>query len=165
MTSAYPSPVGRLTLVASDAGLRAVLWDADLDRRVPLDAELSEDNAHPVLTATAEQLGAYFAGRRSGFDLPLDLRGTPFQLRAWCALTTIPFGETRSYAAQARALGLRASAARAVGAANARNPVSIVVPCHRLVGTRGALTGFAGGLDAKRTLLAHEREHASRATR
>ncbi|MBB4154954.1 methylated-DNA-[protein]-cysteine S-methyltransferase [Sphingomonas jinjuensis] len=153
-TIMMPSPVGELTLVASDAGLVAVLWPGDDPARVPL-AALHDDAAHPVLGEATRQLRGYFAGTRTRFDLPLDLRGTDFQRAVWTALCVIPFGETRSYADIARAIG-RPSAVRAVGAANGRNPLSIVAPCHRVVGSNGALTGFAGGLAAKRWLLDHE---------
>ncbi len=149
-----PSPVGELTLVGSDAGLVAVLWEHDDFDRVRL-GERVEVNDHPVLIATATQLGEYFAGKRTAFDLPLDFRGTEFQKSVWAALLTIPFGETRSYADIARQLGCPA-ATRAVGAANGRNPISIIAPCHRVIGSNGALTGFAGGLEAKRRLLALE---------
>lgn len=145
------SPVGTLTLVASDAGLVAILWPGDRPGRVPLDA-MVEDADHPVLTETARQLDAYFAGALTRFTMALDFRGTDFQKRVWAALLTIPFGETRSYAQIAHQIG-RPAAVRAVGAANGRNPISIVAPCHRVVGSNGALTGFAGGLDAKRLLL------------
>lgn len=147
----FASPVGALRLVASDAGLVAILWQDDDPGRVRL-GPLAEAPDHPILVATARQLEAYFAGRLDRFDIPLDLRGTDFQKRVWAALLTIPFGETRSYGEIARAIG-RPSAARAVGAANGRNPVSIVAPCHRVIGSSGALTGFAGGIDAKRYLL------------
>ena len=106
------------------------------------------------------QLDEYFAGTRTGFDLPLDLHGTPFQLAAWHALAEIPYGETRSYAEQAARLG-RPAAVRAVGAANGRNPLSIVLPCHRVIGSDGALRGFGGGLDVKAGLLAFEAASAS----
>lgn len=149
-----PSPVGRLTLVASDEGLAAILWENDDPDRVRLGA-VREDAAHPVLVAAEAQLGEYFAGRRQTFDLPLDFRGTDFQKSVWAQLLTIPFGETRSYGEIARAVG-RPSASRAVGAANGRNPISIVAPCHRVIGANGALTGFAGGLEAKQRLLALE---------
>ena len=112
--------------------------------------------ASRVLEEATQQLDEYFAGVRTSFELQLDLHGTAFQLAAWNALAEIPFGETRSYAEQAERLG-RPAAYRAVGAANGRNPVSIVLPCHRVLGSDGSLTGFAGGLDAKRGLLAHER--------
>jgi methylated-DNA-[protein]-cysteine S-methyltransferase len=109
-----------------------------------------------VLFKTVEQLGEYFAGDRTVFDLPLAPTGTPFQLEAWEALRRIPFGETRSYSGQAAIIG-KPTAVRAIGAANGRNPISIVVPCHRVIGANGSLTGFAGGLEAKRWLLDHER--------
>lgn len=146
-----PSPVGLLTLVASDIGLVAILWENDDPRRVQL-AGVNDANDHPILAETEGQLTDYFGGRRRSFDLPLDVRGTDFQKSVWRALLTIPFGETRSYAEIARAIG-RPTASRAVGAANGRNPLSIVAPCHRVVGTSGALTGFAGGLEAKSYLL------------
>jgi methylated-DNA-[protein]-cysteine S-methyltransferase len=149
-----PSPVGDLRLVASDAGLVAILWEDDDPARVRL-GPTAEQSHHPVLAETARQLRAYFAGELSVFDLPFDARGTDFQKSVWAELASIPFGETRSYADLARAIG-RPTATRAVGAANGRNPLSIVVPCHRVIGSNGALTGFAGGLEAKRTLLALE---------
>ncbi|MDR2857128.1 MAG: methylated-DNA--[protein]-cysteine S-methyltransferase [Novosphingobium sp.] len=149
-----PSPVGALTLVASDKGLVAVLWENDAPDRVRLGA-LTESEGHPVLAETGRQLGEYFAGKRRAFDLPLDFHGTAFQKRVWQQLLTIPFGETRSYGEIARALG-QPGASRAVGAANGRNPISIVAPCHRVIGSSGALTGFAGGLEAKQRLLALE---------
>jgi methylated-DNA-[protein]-cysteine S-methyltransferase len=143
------TPVGRLPLVAANAGLSRILWPGE-----PPPAGAAP-GAHPVLVAAAAQLDEYFAGLRTAFELPLHLAGTPFQRRAWLELAAIPYGTTRSYGAQAERLG-RPRAARAVGAANARNPLPIVLPCHRLVGARGALTGFAGGLEVKRALLAHE---------
>lgn len=157
MTDRYlkmPSPVGELTLVADDAGLIAILWEDDRPGRVKL-GPLIEDRDDPVLVDAAQQLKAYFAGKRAGFDLPLAPRGTDFQRAVWNALRAIPFGETRSYAGIAQAIG-RPSAVRAVGAANGRNPISIVVPCHRVIGTNGSLTGFAGGLPAKERLLTLE---------
>lgn len=108
-----------------------------------------------MLRRAAAQLGEYFSGRRRDFDLPLAPVGTPFQRSAWRALAGIPFGETRTYAQQAQTLG-RPTATRAVGAANGRNPISIVVPCHRVVGRDGRLTGYAGGVETKAWLLAHE---------
>jgi methylated-DNA-[protein]-cysteine S-methyltransferase len=148
------SPVGRLTLVATDEGLAAVLWENDRPGRVRLNIE-AEDSRHPVLVETERQLEEYFDGRRRQFALTLDLSGTAFQRRVWGALQAIPFGETRSYAEVARHIG-RPGAARAVGAANGRNPLSIVAPCHRVVGSTGALTGFAGGLEVKAQLLDFE---------
>ena len=149
-----PSPVGPLTLVASDDGLAAILWENDRPRRVPLRLE-AEDAAHPVLVEAERQLAEYFAGRRTQFSLRLDPAGTPFQRQVWSALLTIPFGQTRSYAEIARQIG-RPTAVRAVGAANGRNPLSIVAPCHRVIGSTGQLTGFAGGLEIKARLLALE---------
>lgn len=154
MTYVYrilPSPVGALKLVASDRGLAAILWENDDPKRVPF-AELTESLEHPVLVAAAKQLGEYFAGTRKQFDLPLDFQGTDFQKQVWAALLTIPFGETRTYADIARQLD-NPKAVRAVGAANGRNPISIVAPCHRVIGANGTLTGFAGGLQAKAYLL------------
>lgn len=150
------SPVGRLKLVASERGLVAILWDADdSTRRVAL-PPAERQNRHPVLVEAERQLADYFAGRRRRFTLKLDLRGTPFQRKVWRALLTIPFGETRTYGEIAKQLG-HPNAARAVGAANGKNPVSIVAPCHRLIGSGGRLHGFAGGLKAKAALLKHER--------
>jgi methylated-DNA-[protein]-cysteine S-methyltransferase len=149
-----PSPVGALTLVASMSGLTAILWEDDDPKRVRLHS-MVENAGHPVLVAAERQLGEYFAGERRAFDLPLDFQGTDFQKSVWTALLTIPFGETRSYAEIARAVG-RPTAFRAVGAANGRNPISIVAPCHRVIGANGTLTGFAGGLKAKEYLLGLE---------
>ena len=148
------SPVGTLTLVAGDAGLVAILWPDDKPGRVRLDA-LTEDADHPVLAETARQLDAYFAGTLTRFRMALDLQGTDFQKQVWAALLTIPFGETRSYAQIAHQIG-RPAAVRAVGAANGANPIALIVPCHRVIGSNGSLTGYAGGLPLKRKLLEHE---------
>jgi len=145
------SPIGTLKLVASDQGLVAILWENDNPRRVRL-SDLTEDARHPLLRETERQLKEYFQGKRRTFSLALDMRGTPFQTQVWEALLAIPFGETRSYGQLAKQLG-NPQATRAVGAANGRNPLSIVVPCHRVIGSSGKLTGFAGGLDAKGYLL------------
>lgn len=149
------TPVGRLTLVASERGLAAVLWPDEDPRRVPIGPRV-EDPEHPLLVETERQLRAYFDGALKRFTVPLDFHGTAFQISVWQALLTIPFGETRSYAEIARQIG-RPTAFRAVGAANGRNPISIIAPCHRVIGTGGALTGFAGGLEAKEHLLRMER--------
>lgn len=149
------SPVGALTLVASQKGLAAVLWENDDPDRVRLGA-LVADGGNPILLEAERQLGDYFAGRLKAFTVPLDFKGTEFQKSVWRALLTIPFGETRSYAQIARQIG-RPTAFRAVGAANGRNPISIIAPCHRVIGSNGALTGFAGGLAAKERLLDIER--------
>ena len=153
------SPVGRLKLVASDRGLAAILWATDRPHRVRLTID-AEDARHPVLAEAERQLAEYFAGRRTRFTLKLDFAGTSFQQKVWNALLTIPFGETRSYAQIAKQIGSPA-ATRAVGAANGRNPIAIVAPCHRVIGSGGKLTGFAGGLDAKAYLLALERGRVS----
>jgi methylated-DNA-[protein]-cysteine S-methyltransferase len=146
------TPIGRLTLVASSTGLREVWFP--IERADPAG---SDDPSHPVLAAAASQLVEYFAGARQAFDVPLDPQGTPFQLAAWRGLTTIPFGETVSYGEQAARIGL-AGKARAIGAANGRNPLPIVVPCHRVVGSDGSLVGFGGGLETKAWLLHHEQQ-------
>jgi len=148
------SPVGRLTLVGSDKGLAAVLWEDDDPSRVRLGAT-TEDRTHPVLVQAQQQLEEYFAGKRRKFTVKLDAAGTQFQNKVWGALRTIPFGETRSYGQIADQIGRR-KAVRAVGAANGRNPISIIVPCHRVIGANGKLTGFAGGLEIKAQLLALE---------
>jgi len=145
------SPVGNLKLVASDKGLVAILWQNEKLSRVPLN-ELLEDTVHPILLDTERELGEYFAGKRRTFSVPLDMRGTSFQKNVWQALLAIPFGETRSYGQLAKQLG-NPQAMRAVGAANGRNPISIIVPCHRVIGSSGKLTGFAGGLETKAYLL------------
>jgi methylated-DNA-[protein]-cysteine S-methyltransferase len=149
------SPVGRLRLVASDQGIAAILWEAENPRRVRVTLA-AEDECHPVLLEAERQLNEYFDGRRKQFDLELDFAGTSFQQKVWRALLAIPFGETRSYSQIAREIG-KPDATRAVGAANGRNPISIVAPCHRVIGATGRLTGFAGGLEAKAYLLNLER--------
>jgi len=148
------SPVGELKLVAADEGLAAILWENDDPQRVRLNI-VAEHKTHPVLVATERQLNEYFAGKRSAFDLQLDFAGTEFQRKVWAALLTIPVGETRSYGQIAEQIG-SPKAVRAVGAANGRNPISIVAPCHRVIGSNGKLTGFAGGLEAKARLLGLE---------
>ncbi len=152
------TPIGPLTLVATDRGLRAVLWPDD-DARVPLPATEADPAGDEVLDGAEEQLDEYFTGGRQIFDVPLDLRGTDFQVEVWRSLAEIPYGQTRSYSDQARRLG-RPGASRAVGAAIGRNPVSIVLPCHRVVAADGSLHGYAGGLDAKARLIDHERRSA-----
>jgi methylated-DNA-[protein]-cysteine S-methyltransferase len=148
------SPVGGLILVGTEEGLREVLWR---ERGLPPRAEARSCD---VLDEAARQLRAYFAGELLRFDLPLDLVGTPFQVQAWRALADVPYGTTISYGEQARRLG-RPAAARAVGAANGRNPVPIVLPCHRIVGADRSLVGFGGGLDRKAWLLEHEAKAAA----
>ena len=146
------SPIGVLTLVASDAGLTHLLFEGQEPADVGLPADLAEADDDPALEAAATQLTQYFDGDRREFDVPLDLRGTDFQKDAWRALAGVPYGETRSYGEQADAIG-RPGAFRAVGSANGRNPIPVILPCHRIVGADGSLTGFAGGLDTKRHLL------------
>ncbi|KTT40803.1 cysteine methyltransferase [Pseudomonas oryzihabitans] len=144
------SPIGPLTLAADDGGLRVVEFP---ENRHPAKRDGSWVAAeHPVLADARRQLGEYFAGRRQIFDLPLAPRGTPFQLEVWRALAEIPHGQTWSYGRLASHLG-RPQAMRAVGAANGRNPLPIVLPCHRVIGASGALTGFGGGLPTKQFLL------------
>ena len=157
-TKTMASPVGRLTLIASDEGLAAILWEYDDPSRVRLFPQV-EDARHPVLVEAARQLGEYFAGRLRRFTIQLDFHGTPFQKSVWAALLTIPYGETRSYGEIARQIG-RPTAFRAVGAANGKNPISIIAPCHRVIGSGGDLTGFAGGLASKRLLLEIEGHRA-----
>ncbi len=154
-TTTHRTPIGTLTLIASDRGLRAILWAKETPAAAGIGEPVHRDPTHPILLRTAAQLDEYFAGNRTRFDIPLDLRGTSFQLAAWRALADIPFGETTSYGEQARALGLP-NAARAVGAANGANPVCLVLPCHRVIGKNGSLTGFGGGLKTKQWLLDHE---------
>jgi len=141
------SPIGPLGLVASDTALEAVFFDG---------GRVRPEGASPILAEAARQLDAYFDGELVDFDLPLELNGTDFNRRCWLALATIPYGQTVSYGEQARRLGLGSDAARAVGAANGRNPLPIVLPCHRVIGADGSLTGFGGGLHVKRWLLEHE---------
>jgi methylated-DNA-[protein]-cysteine S-methyltransferase len=143
------TPAGALVLLGDERALRGV-WFAG-GRLPPLPPTARE--ARAPFAAARDQLGEWFAGTRRAFELVLDPPGTAFQHRVWAALAQIPYGETRTYGALARELG---TVPRAVGMANGRNPLSIVVPCHRLVGSRGALTGYAGGLERKRWLLEHE---------
>jgi methylated-DNA-[protein]-cysteine S-methyltransferase len=154
-TTTLESPLGQLRAFATDQGLRALLLPKNDVDSYPLDPEPVEHLKHPTFAGLARQLAEYFAGSRQQFDLPLDLVGTEFQRLAWDALQTIPYGSTRSYSQQAAAID-RPRAVRAIGAANGRNPVSIIVPCHRVVGANGSLTGYAGGVDVKRFLLEHE---------
>ena len=144
------SPIGPLTLIADDQGLTRLLFPADeVDDQIP---EVRDD---PVLAKTAQQLDEYFDGTRTSFELPLHLEGNNFEREAWRALAMIPFGETISYAEQAELIG-RPGSSRPVGGANGRNPIPIVLPCHRVVGADGSLVGFGGGLEIKQWLLDHE---------
>ena len=141
------SPIGPLGLLASDVALQGVVFDG---RRIRSEGSAS------VLDEAARQLTAYFEGDLVTFDLPLELHGTDFQRQCWVALASIPYGQTVSYGEQARRLGLGSDKARAVGNANGANPLPIVLPCHRVIGADGSLTGFGGGLHVKRFLLEHE---------
>jgi methylated-DNA-[protein]-cysteine S-methyltransferase len=149
------SPIGPLTLAGSDPALTHLLM---IDHaRAPDRAGWRRDDT--AFGAAAEQLDAYFGGERTDFDLDFELLGTDFQRRVWAALLTIPYGQTRSYGQIAEQIGAP-SASRAVGLANGRNPISIIVPCHRVVGSNGSLTGYGGGLDRKRVLLDLEKNHS-----
>lgn len=156
------SPIGPLTLIAHDGRLAGVLME--ITRYDPGKQERGEAvaaGAEPVLDAAAAQLDAYFAGELTAFGLPLALDGTAFQRTVWAALQDIPYGETISYGEMARRIG-QPSASRAVGLANGRNPVSIVVPCHRVIGADGSLTGYGGGMERKRFLLGLEQRVSGR---
>ena len=149
------SPLGTLQLTAEDGALTGVHFPGQKHDR-PRQPDWQRDDAHPVLAGARAQLGEYFDGRRTSFDLPLAPRGTPFQQAVWQALLAVPFGATSTYGAIAAAIR-RPRAVRAVGAAIGANPIGIVVPCHRIIGRDGSLTGYAGGLDRKAKLLALER--------
>lgn len=156
MTQVYydqmPSPIGPLFLVADDEGLREVRLELDRCLQTPLDSWL---HSPQKLAEVRRQLEAYFAGQRQTFDLPLKPLGTAFQQCVWQALTTIPYAATTSYGRISQQIQ-RPKASRAVGAANGRNPIPIIIPCHRVIGSNGTLTGFSGGLAAKQWLLEHE---------
>ncbi|HSX68381.1 methylated-DNA--[protein]-cysteine S-methyltransferase [Nocardioides sp.] len=152
MWTVMESPVGELRVIERAGALSAIEftpWRPPVDGR-PL-GERADD--HPVLAATVAQLTEYFAGERTAFDLPVAPRGTEFQERVWAQLQKIAFGETASYGQVAARLGLTAAASRAVGTANGRNPIPIVIPCHRVIGADGSLTGYAGGMERKQVLL------------
>jgi methylated-DNA-[protein]-cysteine S-methyltransferase len=148
------SPVGKLMLVVHGSKLSAILWENDNPDRVRL-GPMNEEHDNSILAEAERQLNEYFAGKRNCFELELEFLGTEFQRKVWEALLTIPFGETRSYREIALQIG-RPKAVRAMGAATGRNPISIVAPCHRVIGASGNLTGFAGGLGTKRLLLTLE---------
>ena len=147
------SPVGGLQLIVSDKGLLAVL---PKNHFRDASDELMKNNNHPILLNVEKQLEEYFSGKRKEFDIKLDMQGTVFQINSWRQLQKIPYGETISYGQQAERIG-DAKKARAVGAANGRNPLLIIVPCHRVIGASGALTGFGGGLPMKQKLLELEK--------
>ena len=150
----YESPHGRMLLVADDEGLSGVYFDRQ--KYLPrLDPEWRRDARHAPLARAKRELGEYFGGERRRFETALAPEGTPFQQSVWKAISTVGFGETITYSELARRAGC-AGSLRAAGAATGRNPISIIVPCHRIVGSNGSLTGYAGGLDRKRALLALE---------
>ena len=150
------SPIGDLLAARDDVGLTEVQFPAGRHPQVARTGWVRDDAAFDDVR---DQFARYFAGSLTEFDLPLNPVGTAFQKRVWAALVQIPYGETRSYGKTAVAIGVP-SASRAVGLANGRNPIPIIVPCHRVIGANGSLTGFAGGLDTKRWLLSHELQHA-----
>lgn len=149
----YDTPLGTVLIARTETGLAGLWFESQKWHPGPMDAPERPDD--PLLRDAATQIADYFAGRRTQFELPLDLRGSPFQRSVWQALRDIDCGATRSYADIARHIG-SPQAVRAVGAAIGRNPVSVIVPCHRVLGSSGQLTGYAGGLDRKRALLALE---------
>lgn len=148
----YKSPVGVLGVCATDRGLRAILTEKQFQLFFQTNHDLSLNPSSAILGKTMKQLDQYFAKTLKTFSLPIDLTGTPFQLRVWKALMKIPFGETLTYGEQAAIIG-KPKASRAVGAANGKNPIAIVVPCHRVIGKNGSLTGYAGGIPMKEYLL------------
>ena len=151
----YKAPFGVLTVVGSDLGIRYVLFSNDAHPKPLERLHISDTDIHESVNDAITQLEEYFTGSRRNFELPLDLQGTEFQVAAWNALAEIPFGRTASYGQQAASIG-RPKAVRAIGGANGRNPVAIVLPCHRIVGADGSLTGFGGGIEVKKWLLDHE---------
>lgn len=150
------APIGEVVVIASDRGVHNVMFDPDETPKGIDPDDITRRPSHPMVASALTQLREYFAGTRTEFDLPLDLQGTEFQVSAWKALAKVKYGQTATYARQAASIG-RPTATRAIGAANGRNPVAIVLPCHRIVGSDGSLTGFAGGLGVKQWLLDHER--------
>ena len=156
MWTTIDSPIGELRIVAHDGAITAIEFSPFREVAVPPVGEREDDD--PVLTAARDQLRAYFARDLKEFELPLAPKGTPFQQRVWAELQEIGYGETASYGEVARRLGMTNAASRAVGLANGRNPVPIVIPCHRVIGANGTLTGYAGGLPTKQTLLELEQD-------
>jgi methylated-DNA-[protein]-cysteine S-methyltransferase len=153
--STYEAPFGVLTVVVSDLGIRYVMFNNDAHPKPLERLHISDTEIHDSVNDAITQLQEYCDGSRRDFDLPLDLQGTEFQVAAWRALADIPYGHTASYGQQAASIG-RPKAVRAIGGANGRNPVAIVLPCHRIVGADGSLTGFGGGIAVKKWLLDHE---------
>ena len=161
--STYEAPFGVLTVVGSDLGIRYVMFNNDAHPKPLERLHISDTEIHDSVNDAITQLQEYCDGSRRDFDLPLDLQGTEFQVAAWRALADIPYGHTASYGQQAASIG-RPKAVRAIGGANGRNPVAIVLPCHRIVGADGSLTGFGGGIAVKKWLLDHEQSMLHSAT-
>lgn len=159
----FEAPFGVLTVVGSDLGIRYVMFDNDAHPKPLERLHISDSEIHDSVNDAITQLDEYFNGARRDFELPLDLQGTEFQVAAWTALAAIPYGRTASYGQQAASIG-RPKAVRAIGGANGRNPVAIVLPCHRIVGADGSLTGFGGGIEVKKWLLDHEQSILHSAT-
>ncbi|MBE9075970.1 methylated-DNA--[protein]-cysteine S-methyltransferase [Romeria aff. gracilis LEGE 07310] len=151
----YESPIQTLRLVSDGQSLTGLYMMSEKHHSVPQTDWIEDESAAPF-SEVKQQLTAYFAGGLTQFDLPLRMQGTPFQRRVWDALNTIPYGTTATYGELAQSIG-QPNASRAVGLANGRNPVSIIVPCHRIIGANGNLTGYGGGIERKRWLLDHER--------
>ena len=159
----FTAPFGVLTVVGSDLGIRYVMFNNDAHPKPIERLQISDSEIHDSVKDAITQLDEYFNGSRRDFELPLDLKGTEFQVAAWNALAEIPYGRTASYGQQAASIG-RPKAVRAIGGANGRNPVAIVLPCHRIVGADGSLTGFGGGIEVKKWLLDHEQSILHSAT-
>jgi len=157
------APFGVVTVIGSDLGIRFVIFSNDAHPKPLEKLHISDTEIHGFVNAAITQLEEYFAGSRRDFELPLDLHGTQFQVAAWNALAEIPYGRTASYGQQAASIG-RPKAVRAIGGANGRNPVAIVLPCHRIVGADGSLTGFGGGIAVKKWLLDHEQSMLRKTT-
>ncbi|NNM59360.1 MAG: methylated-DNA--[protein]-cysteine S-methyltransferase [Legionellales bacterium] len=157
------SPVGKLTIIASSKGLHAILWDTDQQnlKGESITHGLTQSTDDEIILKTKLQLNEYFAGKRKTFNLPLVLEGTDFQIQVWQQLLQIPYATTLSYGQQAEKVGNK-NKARAVGMANGLNPISIIVPCHRVIGSNGKLVGFGGGLDKKDYLLTLEKANVNR---
>ncbi|MEP9412128.1 MAG: methylated-DNA--[protein]-cysteine S-methyltransferase [Candidatus Brocadia sp.] len=149
------SPIGTLMIIASDSGLKAIMFEEEAKNLRDVYLNIKSDNNHKLLRETEKQLNEYFAKKRSSFDLPLDPEGTSFQKKAWEILSKIPYGRTISYSKQAELLG-NIKKTRAVGMANSKNPLAIIIPCHRVIGKNGTLTGYTGGMDKKMFLLSLE---------
>ena len=157
------APFGVVTVIGSNFGIRFVMFSNDAHPKPLEKLHISDTDIHDSVNDAVIQLDEYFAGSRRDFELPLDLQGTEFQVAAWNALADIPYGHTASYGQQAASIG-RPKAVRAIGGANGRNPVGIVLPCHRIVGADGSLTGFGGGIEVKKWLLDHEQSILHSAT-